>query len=74
MICRGNSDEAVDCDRKHYDLFYEISYERFVDENGNITTSYKEDEETGRFVESSRKLKANLPDYGEQEIGPRVED
>ena len=74
MISRVNLDETVMCDRKHYDLFYEISYERFIDENGKITTSYLEDEETGRFIEYSKKLKANLPDYGEQEIVPRGGD
>ena len=73
MISRVSLNETVMCDRKHYDLFYDISYEeqRFVDRNGKAYISFKEDEETGRFIESSRKLKVNLPEFGVQELSLR---
>ena len=72
MISRVSLNETVMCDRKHYELFYDISYEEVaVEENGKIHISYREDEETGRFVEESRKLKVRLPELGEQEISHR---
>ena len=70
MISRAHLEETVMCDRKHYDLFYQICYEEVkTEEKGKKYISYREDEETGRLIETKRTLKVNLPEYGEQEIG-----
>ena len=70
MISRAHLEETVMCDRKHYDLFYEIGYEKVKTiEKGKEYISYREDEETGRLIETSRTLKVNLPEIGEEEIG-----